>query len=242
MLHSIPVSKNNYQKIFRGGINMNARADIFYGLSLVHFEELDPVTLQASPSGASVWSVANEEFTLEPEISEGEHEHLRSRGPNGRVLAQVKEPDLLLGYNLELVQNIFSPDILQLATGMVAKSDGTGWTSPMLSEGASNSKKFRTTLYVANYDGANIKDYGVLTCAVCEGTPSEISVGNEFTSPEFEIWVTEDSANSIPALDLSYVTSLPNIPQSALKVLMPHIPEAVQKQLDAKRQAKVQSK
>lgn len=190
--------------------------DILYGVKLVVLEEIDKKTQEVVPDGIVCRIDTAESVEMEAVINEGTEETARS---DMKILAVVRTPDLLYGYDMTLKDNTFDPEIAGLIEGgVIKKKDGvvTGYRSPMLSEGASKMKPFRATLYVANYEGDSIKNYVKLICNNCSGTAPSFTSGKEFYAPEFTIKAREATKANLPIKSIEYVDDLPATPQPSL--------------------------
>ena len=186
--------------------------DILYGIKLVEIEELDPVTQLPKSGGAKFKVDTAETAELEAVTSEGTEDLKRN---DTRILAIVRTPDLLYGYNLTFKDNTFDPEIMALVEGgTVKKASGgtgaiTGYDSPMLSAGATNMKPFRMILYVPNYVGDSIVNYVKIVLNNCTGTAPGMNLGKEFFAPEFNVKAREATKASLPIKSMEYVTVLP---------------------------------
>ena len=186
--------------------------DILYGIKLVEIEELDPITQLPKTNGAQFKVDTAETAELEAVTSEGTEDLKRN---DTRILAIVRTPDLLYGYNLTFKDNTFDPEIMALVEGgTVKKASGetgaiTGYDSPMLSAGAANMKPFRMTLYAPNYVGDSIVNYVKIVLNNCTGTAPGMNLGKEFFAPEFNVKAREATKASLPIKSMEYVTALP---------------------------------
>lgn len=190
-------------------------ADILYGVKLLVLEELDPATQLPKAGGAVCRATTGKSAELEPVISEGEEKIARS---DTHILAIVRTPDLLYGYNLKLVDNAFDVNAAALIEGGVIKTGEngvvTGYDSAKLAEGATM-KPFRATIYIANYSGDSIVNYVKLILHKCEGKAPSIKVGDDFFAPEFEIKAREATKAGLPVKSIEYVDELPAEPAKA---------------------------
>lgn len=188
-------------------------ADILYGVKLLVLEELDEKTQMPKEGGATCYATTGQSAELEPVVSEGEEKIARS---DTKILAIVRTPDLLYGYNLKLVDNTFDINAAALIEGGAVKKNESdeviGYDSAMLADGATM-KPFRATLYIANYSGDAIVNYVKLTLNKCEGTAPTIKVGDEFFAPEFEIKAREATKAGLPVKSIEYVDELPEVPK-----------------------------
>ena len=186
--------------------------DILYGVKLVILKELDPTTQEIKASGVTCRVETAESIELEPVISEGKEDLCRS---DEKILAVVRTPDLLYGYNLTLKDNAFDPEVASLIEGGKIKTTGasesattSGYDNPMMSEGATM-KPFLLEAYVANYEGDSIKNYVKITFNNCSGKAAKMSLEKAFYAPEFEVKSREATKASKPIRTIEYVTELP---------------------------------
>jgi hypothetical protein len=157
--------------------------DVLYGVKLVVLEEIDKLTQLPFPGGVVCRVNTAESCEMEAVTSEGAEEHARS---DDRILAIVRTPDLLYGYDITFTDNTFDAEIFALIEGGVPSRDSggniTGYRSPLLSEGASNLKRFRMTVYVANYEGDSIRNYIKIVMNNCSGQAPAFNASKEFYS------------------------------------------------------------
>ena len=187
--------------------------DILYGIKLVEIEELDPQTQLPKVGGQKFRVDTAETAELEAVTSEGTEDIKRN---DTRILAIVRTPDLLYGYNITFKDNTFDPEIMALVEGGTLRKTGAtgsqtieGYDSPMLSTGAANMKPFRLTLYVPNYLGDSIVNYVKITLNNCSGTATGLNLGKEFFAPEFNVKAREATKASLPIKSMDYVATLP---------------------------------
>ena len=185
--------------------------DILYGIKLVEIEELDPKTQLPKAGGAKLKVDTAESAELEAVTSEGTEDLKRN---DTRILAIVRTPDLLYGYNLTFKDNTFDPEVMALVEGGKVRKDSgqqtvKGYDSPMLSEGATNMKPFRMTLYVPNYVGDSIVNYAKIQLNNCTGQAPSMNLGKEFYAPEFTVKAREATKASLPIKSIDYVPDLP---------------------------------
>lgn len=186
-------------------------ADILYGVKLLVLEELDETTQIPKVGGTKCYATTGKSVELDPVVSEGEEKVARS---DTKILAIVRTPDLLYGYNLKLVDNVFDVSAAALIEGGAIKKDATGkvigYDSSLLSAGVTM-KPFRASIYIANYEGDSIVNYVKLVLNKCTGKAPAIKVGEDFFAPEFEIKAREATRAGLPVKSLEYVDTLPNV-------------------------------
>lgn len=186
--------------------------DILYGVKYVEIEELDPSTQMPPLTNPKTYAVDTAETAeLESVVSEGDEEVKRN---DTSILAIVRTPDLLYGYNLTLTDNTFDPEIMALIEGGTVRKELekiVGYDSPMLSQGSVNMKQFRMHLYVANYAGDSIINYVKISLNNCTGSAPNMSLGKEFYAPEFNIKAREATKAGLPIRSIDYVDELPTV-------------------------------
>lgn len=183
--------------------------EILYGVKKVVLEELDPTTQLPKDNGGIKCSVSTgKNAELSPVISAGEEKPLRT---DDKILAVVRTPDLLYGYDLKFIDNTFDVSVASLIEGGVIENEEeeiVSYKSPMMSEGYTN-KAFRATVYVANYEGTRIKNYAKIVLNNCSGTAAGFKASNEFFAPEFTVYAREATLANLPIREIGFVTSLP---------------------------------
>lgn len=184
--------------------------DVLYGVKLVVLEEIDSATQLPVENGIKCRINTAESAEMEAVTSEGEEEVART---DERILAIVRTPDLLYGYDVTLTDNTFDASVAALIEGGVIETDEDGniigYRSPFISEGSTNMKPFRANIYVANYEGDSIKNYVVITLNNCSGSAPGMNAAKEFYAPEYTIKAREATKAGLPIKSLSYATELP---------------------------------
>lgn len=183
---------------------------ILYGIEKAVITELDPTTGKPPVSdGKTVTFDTAEEASLDPVIDEGEENIKRNAK---KILAVVREDDLIYGYDVKLTDNVFDSSVASLVAGykVTPKTEGTEEiiATPLMSEGKI-SKPFKLDLYIANYLGDSIVNYCKITFNKCEGKFPSMTVGKEFMAPEFEIKARENTKASLPIQSITFVDELP---------------------------------
>lgn len=180
----------------------------------VDITELDPITGEVKTESPIKKTIKTaEEAELKALISEGEEEILRS---DEMILAVIRTPDLLYGYDITFKDNVFDETVAGLVAGYkVTKTGSSGsekttLSTPMMSEG-NIGKPFRMDLYVANYSGDSIVNYVKITLNKCEGKFPDMKIGKEFFAPEFNIKARENTKASLPIQSIDYVDVLPEV-------------------------------
>ena len=179
---------------------------ILYNIKKVVLTELDPTTGQAKVSGVTATIKTAQKAELEPVISEGEEDVLRS--PE-QILAVVRTDDLIYGYDVKLTDNTFSAEVAALVGGYKVSGEDSSqkFETPLMSEGFTG-KPFKLELYVANYSGDAIENYAKITLNKCVGKFPTMSIGDGFYAPEFEIKARENSAANKPIKEIEFISEL----------------------------------
>lgn len=185
---------------------------ILYNIKKVVLTELDPSTGKAKTSGVVSHIKTAQKAELEPVLSEGEEDILRS---DTNILAVVRTDDLIYGYDVKLTDNQFDDTVAGLVAGYKVESGTLGSTkklsTPMMSEG-NVAKPFKLEIYVANYSGDAIVNYAKVTLNKCTGKFPTMTVGDGFFAPEFEIKARENTKASLPIKEIEFVDTLPADP------------------------------
>lgn len=185
--------------------------EILYNIERVDLTELDSETGKPPGSGGITTTIKTaKEAKLSAVASEGSEEILRTAE---KILAVVREDDLLYGYDLTFTDNTFDIKTAQLVAGY-KKSTGSGagdndLETPMMSEG-NLAKDFKMDIYVANYEGDSIKNYCKITLNKCKGKFPDMTVGSEFYAPEFNVKARENTKASLPIKSIAWVDELPS--------------------------------
>ena len=180
---------------------------ILYNIKKVILTELDPATGAAKEGGVVAEIETAQKAELEAVLSEGDEEILRS--PD-KILAIAQTDDLIYGYDIKLTDNTFNAEAAGLIAGYKVSGEvgNEKYETPMMSEGFTG-KPFKLDLYVANYSGADVVNYAKITLNKCKGKFPNMSVGDGFYAPEFEIKARENSKAKLPAKSISFVDTLP---------------------------------
>lgn len=186
---------------------------ILYNIKKVVLTELDASTGEAKSSGVVAHIKTAQKAELEPVLSEGEEDVLRS--PEN-ILAVVRTDDLIYGYDVTLTDNTFDASVAGLVGGyVVTGSESTEkYATPMMSEGFTG-KPFKLEIYVANYSGDDIVNYAKITLNKCVGKFPSMTVGDGYYAPEFEIKARENTKAKLPIKEITFVSEIPSDPVSS---------------------------
>lgn len=155
-----------------------------------------------------------QEVKLKAVVSKGDEKILRTED---KILATATQPDLTYGYDVELKDNKFSIEILDLFEGGKITYDATETTkiiaydSPLMDEG-SLSKPFVAEIYVEEKKGASVVGYVQLTLNYCTGKAPDFEFKKgEFYSPTFSIDARENTLANKPIKSIAFLKTLPVI-------------------------------
>ncbi len=182
--------------------------DILYNVKKVVITELDSLTGLVKDGATPVNIKTAEEIEVTPVESKGDEKVHRD---DDTILAIARTPDLLYGYNLKLKDNTFNPLAASLIEGCSLRYSGqniVGYDAPMLADGDTK-KPFKMDVYVANYEGDNIKNYIKLTFNKCKGKASKATFKKDFYAPELEIEARENTKAGKTSKSVDYVDTLP---------------------------------
>lgn len=149
------------------------------------------------------------EANIEPKISEGEEKILRMRD---KILGVARTEDILYGLNIQLTDNAFSPELIEVVDGGTLQYDAVETTKvigyvPPKSTDVANRKEFSLTLYCEEKEGETVKQYVKYTFPKCKGRPIGISLKEEeFAVQQFNVIAYETETE--PCYKWDYVTSL----------------------------------
>lgn len=186
---------------------------ILYNIKKVVITELDPAKGTPKTSGVVAHIKTAQKAELEPVLSEGEEDILRS---DTNILAVVRTDDLIYGYDVKLTDNQFDDTVAGLVAGykvtsVTSPAKTNKLATPMMSEG-NVAKPFKLEIYVANYSGDSIVNYAKVTLNKCTGKFPTMTVGDGFFAPEFEIKARENTAANLPIKEIEFVDALPADP------------------------------
>lgn len=178
---------------------------ILYGIKKVVLTELDETTGQAKASGTTCTLTTAEEAEMTPVYAEGTEEVLRSAE---KILAIVREDDLLYGLDLTFKDNTFDEKCAELVCGYKKAADESKKLStPMMSEG-NIARPFKMEIFVKQVEGDAVVGYVKITLNKCYGKFVSMKVGKEFFAPEFEIKARENSKAKLPIQTIEFVQTI----------------------------------
>ncbi|MBE6067766.1 MAG: hypothetical protein E7211_08750 [Clostridium lundense] len=186
--------------------------DILYNIKKVVIEELDSATGLVKAGGKPINLTCDSEADIDPVVSKGDEKVLRD---DNKILAVARTNDLIYGYDLKLTNNTFDVGLAALIEGGTIRYDDleptkiVGYDAPMLADGDTKIKEFKTTMYIANYEGDAIKNYVKLTLNKCIGEAPKMSFKKDFYAPEFTIKARENTKARLTVKSIDYVDSLP---------------------------------
>lgn len=187
-------------------------ADILYNIKKVVIEELDPATGLVKVGATPINLTCDSQADIDPVVSKGEEKVLRD---DTHILAVARTNDLTYGYNIKLTNNTFDVGLAALIEGGTIRYDEVettkvvGYDAPKLADGDTKVKEFKATMYIANYEGDNIKNYAKVTFNKCIGEAPKMSFKKDFYAPEFNIKARENTKANLTVKAIDYVDSIP---------------------------------
>ncbi|MBB6716271.1 hypothetical protein [Clostridium gasigenes] len=192
---------------------MSTTGEILYNVKRVVLTPLDEITGLPLASGKKINIECDSEVEVDPEISQGQEKQLRD---DEKILATASTPDLLYGYKLKLKNTTLELTVAALIEGGTIRysaeagheTEIVGYDTPMLAEG-SKIKSFKAEVFVANYEGGDIKNYAKITFNKCTGKAFKMSLKKDFFAPEFEIKCRENTKAKLPIKSMDFIATLP---------------------------------
>lgn len=129
------------------------------------------------------------EASIKPFVSEGSEKIHRVKNT---ILGSIRYEDILLGYEIKLVNNTFCPELLSLVDGGTHETDENGsfvkYSAPVVGE-VTERKNLTVSLYTEEVDcDGDAKDYFKFTFKHAKGKPVEYSLKDgEFFVPELTL-------------------------------------------------------
>lgn len=205
---------------------------ILYNVKRTVLTPLNPETGLKEEESTAIFVESAEEVNMKPVISKGEEKILRT---DDAIIATATQKDLTYGYDVELKDNRFDINLIQLVEGGTIRYEGhsiglstskdeerkssklkskkiIGYDSPMLDDG-NLSKPFMAEIYVEERKGSSVVGYVKVTLNWCTGSAPEFNFKRgEFYSPSFSIIARENTIANKPIKSLDFVKSLPEKP------------------------------
>ena len=145
------------------------------------------------------------EASIKPYVSEGEEKIHRVKNT---ILATLRYEDILLGYEIKLVNNTFCPELLSLIDGGTVTYDDeekfASYTSPVVEAKASTTRKNLTVcLYTEELDcDGETMGYFKFTFRHAKGKPVEYTIKDgEFIVPELTLRSRAKTGESCVSVD-----------------------------------------
>lgn len=184
---------------------------VLYGIDSIIFQTIDPDTLLPGEDSRLYNLRCAETVDLEPNVEEGE-ESIKRCNSTGAVLANRRQPDSFVGYDITLTDNEWNAGVMALVNGFdflpttAETSEAiTTLVTPFISEGM-DFKPFRLVMFAANYEGSTIKNYVVFVLNYCMGRVSPISLGQDWSQFEYTINAREGTKANLPVMSIGYYT------------------------------------
>ena len=148
------------------------------------------------------------EASIKPFVSEGTEKIHRVKNT---ILGALRYEDILLGYEIKLINNTFCPELLALVDGGEVETDGEGnfskYSSPVVGE-VTQRKALTVSLYTEEVDcDGDAVEYFKFTFKHAKGKPVEYSIKDgEFFVPELTLLSRAKTGES--SVDVEVVTAL----------------------------------
>ncbi len=144
------------------------------------------------------------EASIKPFVSEGSEKIHRVKNT---ILGSLRYEDILLGYEIKLVNNTFCPQLLSLVDGGVMETDENGeflkYSSPVVGN-VTERKNLTVSLYTEEVDcDGDTTQYFKFTFLHAKGKPVEYSIKDgEFFVPELTLRSRAKSGESSVAVEV----------------------------------------
>lgn len=185
---------------------------ILYNIKKVICRPLNEETGEVDKDKKAIIVDTAAELKIKSVVSKGSEKILRT---DEKIIATATEPDLNYGYSIEMKDNTFSIEILQLIEGgniTYDESDKTkivSYDAPMLNDGAL-SKPFVAEIYVEDRKGSSVVGYVALIFNYCTGsTPDFEFKSGEFYAPVFNLNARENTLANKPIKSIKFLKELP---------------------------------
>lgn len=139
--------------------------------------------------GTTYVFTTSSEASIKPFVSEGSEKIHRVKNT---ILGTIRYEDILLGYEIKLINNTFCPELLSLVDGGTAETDENGnfikYSAPVVGE-VTERKNLTVSLYTEEVDcDGDAKEYFRFTFKHAKGKPVEYSLKDgEFFVPELTL-------------------------------------------------------
>lgn len=140
-------------------------------------------------NGTTYVFTTSSEASIKPYVSEGTEKIHRVKNT---ILGSLRYEDILLGYEIKLVNNTFCPELLALVDGGTVVNDGEGgflsYTAPVVGT-VTERKNLTVSLYTEELDcDGETLEYIKFTFKHAKGKPVEYSIKDgEFLVPELTL-------------------------------------------------------
>lgn len=165
------------------------------------------ITEEATDGATYVFTTASE-ASIKPFVSEGTEKIHRAKNT---ILGTLRYEDILLGYDIKLVNNTFCPELLALIDGGTVETDDDGnfvrYSSPVVGE-VTTRKSLTVSLYTEEVDcDGETNEYFRFTFKHAKGKPVEYSIKDgEFFVPELTLRSRAKTGES--SVDVETVSAL----------------------------------
>lgn len=175
-------------------------------MAIANIERVDIITEETTPRVFSFDTASD--ASAEAQVSAGAETELRIKN---RILAQNITEDIVKGFNINLTDSVFSPEVFALVDGgasTVSDDDFKKYTAPTAGE-VVNRTKCSLAVYASekDYDG-NALSYTAFIFPHASGSPTSVSLKDgEFYAPSYTL-KSRPSKGQSPMT----VVALPSLP------------------------------
>lgn len=170
-------------------------AEVIKEFALANIARVDITTEEDVPKTYTLTDVATEAEVI-AYLSEGEEKELRVKNV---IKAQNKTADIVMGYDINLIQATMIPEILALIDGGTYDEATKKYSAPPIGTAVERTR-FKLSIYTEEKDGdGSTLNYVKFTYNNCEGSPVN------YTLQDGEFFVPEMPAKSRPKMGQSPV-------------------------------------
>lgn len=173
---------------------------ILYGVPRVFIQEIDPTTwLPPATGGATHRLSCSEELAWTSVVEDAEETVKRCPSTNA-IMGDRRIPESLYGYTITLTENEWDMGLYAFLNGMETVETGgevVAAYTPPITEGMTF-KPFRLIAFSYIYEGADVIGYAVFIFNKCQGTITDVTLGQDFVSIAYEIEAREASSAGLP--------------------------------------------
>lgn len=181
-------------------------------MAIANIERVDIITEESTPRVFSFDTASD--ASAEAQLSAGSEKELRVKN---QILAQNNTEDIVKGFNINLTDSVFAPEVFALVDGGTSTVTGNSfrkYSAPTAGEVVSRTK-CRLAIYASekDYDG-NALSYTAFLFPHASGSPASVTLKDgEFYAPSYTL-KSRPSKGQAP-MDIIQLPTLPVIVSSA---------------------------